>query len=87
MENKDITESILLKNGFNNDETNVFSYIGEHCTVDIWYQPITIRKRHWHCTIYTDGIKFILGKAIIQTVDQFNNFLKIMDVDCKPLKI
>ena len=86
MGNKDIAEEILEKNGFKNDGTNVFSYIGDNCAVDVWYHLIAIRNRHWHCIVYTGDIKFELGTAIIQTVDQLNNFLKIMDADCSLLK-
>lgn len=86
MENKDITEDILLKNGFKNDGTYVFTYRSKNCAVDIWYGPWALRNRHWHCTIYTEDCKYILADAAIQTVDQFNSFIKIMDVDCAPLK-
>lgn len=86
MEDKEITEDILIKNDFKNDGTNVFSYIGKNCAVDVWYCGIIIRNRHWHCTIYTKDAKYILGDAIIQTVDQFNSFMKILDADCGPLK-
>ena len=53
MEIKDISEDILEKNGFKNDGTDVFSYIGENCAVNVWYHPIAIRNRHWHCIVYT----------------------------------
>ena len=86
MEDKDLTEEILEKNGFKNDGTDVFSYDGNNCVVDVWYHPISIRDRHWHCQIYTDNIKYALGSALIQTVDQFNSFMKIMDADCRLLK-
>lgn len=86
MADKEITEEILEKNGFKNDGTDVFSYIGDTCVVDVWYGLMTIKNRHWHCHIYTEDAKYILGYASIETVDQFNDFLKIMDVDCGPLK-
>ena len=37
-------------------------------------------KLQYHC------LKFELGTAIIQTIDQLNNFLKIMDTDCSSIK-
>ena len=86
MEDKDLTEEILEKNGFKNDGTDVFSYIGKNCAIDVWYGAWALRNRHWHCTIYTEDAKYILGNATIQTVDQFNGFMKIMDVDCGPIK-
>lgn len=86
MENKDITEDILLKNGFKNDGTNVFSYVGKNCSVDVWYGLIAIRNRHWQCAIYVEDNKYILCSTIIQTIDQFNRLMEIMDADCNPLK-
>lgn len=86
MADKEITEEILEKNGFKNDGTNVFSYIGNDCAVDVWYQPIAIRKRHWHCAIYIEDTKYLLCSTIIQTADQFNKLIDILDIDCGPLK-
>lgn len=87
MENKDITEDILLKNGFKNDGTYVFTYRGKNCAVDIWYCGISIGNRgHWHFQMFSEDEKYALADAIIQTVEQFNKLIDALNADCTTLK-
>lgn len=88
MENKVITEDILLKNGFKNNENGtVISYVGKKCTIDMWYCGISIGNRgHWHFQMFSEDEKYALADAIIQTVEQFNKLIDALNADCEPLK-
>ena len=83
---EEITEDFLTKLGFSNDGTNVFTFISKDYLVDVWCCAVALRDRHWHCTIYTDDTKHILGDNVIQTIEQFEKAMEIFDIDLKSQK-
>lgn len=82
---EEITEIILLDNGFKNDGTDVFSYIGNDYSIDIYY-TIPIKERSWFCVIYTNytnSIRYVLAAMAIQTIEQFNHLMDIVEINFK----
>lgn len=80
--NKDITEEILLKAGF---QKNRFSfYIQGSNPIDIYYTSFPVSGRHWDCFVYSDE-KFtsLLADIYIQTIDHFNKLMELMNIDLR----
>ncbi len=79
---EEITENILLDNGFKNDGTDVFSYMGKVYTIDI-YRAIPIKGRSWFCVVYKkeNKMRHILASMAIQTIEQFNNLMDIVEIN------
>ena len=78
---EEITENILLDNGFTNDNHYGFSYSTNYYIIDILCSARPIKDRVWFCVVYTSDMHDILATTLIQTIDQFNNLMDMTGVD------
>lgn len=77
---KDITEEILLNAGFQKGKFKVFSNKGNN-PIDIYYTAIPENGRHWRCMVYlVEKITVLWADAYIQTIEQFNKLMELMDI-------
>ena len=84
---EEITEDFLTKMGFSNDGADVFTFISKDYLIDVYRYAVALKDRHWHCTIYTDDTKHILGDIVIQTIKQLKKVMEIFDIDLNHRKI
>ena len=84
----DITEDILLKAGFNKEEC--YSIICPYCYIKILsdvYVEVSnfscMPMRYWNVRIYDrdDYYRGLFAEANIQTINHFNKFMELMNID------
>ena len=78
---EEITENILLDNGFRDDNHDGFSYTGKGYAIDILYSNIPIKGRPWLCVVYSNNMRHILATMLIQTIEQFNDLMDETEID------
>lgn len=76
---EEITENILLDNGFKDDNHDGFSYTEKDYIIDILYSARPIKDREWFCVVY--NMHNILATMAIQTIEQFNDLMDMTEVD------
>lgn len=76
---KDITEEILLKAGFTKKGQDLFGYKEDRIVIYIEVNTYPL-VRHWRCSVDNEHNN---SDTDIQTIDQFNKLMDIMDIDFK----
>lgn len=74
---KDITEGILLKEGFTKQGDGLFKYKNDKVIIFIEVNTFPL-TRHWRCHANNGNIN---SDTDIQTIGQFNKLMELMDIE------